>query len=301
MSVFRNKKTYSRPSVFNVRTLPEDVDSEKNAGPSETDPTKRHLTQEDQDKVDEEKRREATRDLIESWMDRLQLISVITTFFASTEASLITPSTDGAPSSKTSQATHMGLMGALVMHSNAAIMSFSAFFFLVRYKLKVASMEEAKTETDKYKQKALVESSTSITLEDVERGLQTKRRGKNWEHETDPVPGMILMNSSFNQDSKPIFSSNPHLVQVGPFRGSPLIHLLGQCHSLCVVLTIIGFILDLMGILCYAWDRLPLSVAVSSSAFLTLYLISGLYIWTEPEPKDGTSSFMYYSRHPHNP
>ena len=35
------------------------------------------VTQEDQNKEDEEKRREAIRDLVESWMDRLQLISVI--------------------------------------------------------------------------------------------------------------------------------------------------------------------------------------------------------------------------------
>jgi len=35
------------------------------------------VVQEDQDKQDEERRREAIRDLVESWMDRLQLISVI--------------------------------------------------------------------------------------------------------------------------------------------------------------------------------------------------------------------------------
>ena len=44
-----------------------------------------------------------------------------TTFFASTEAALITPSTDGSPSSKTSQAANIGLMGALVVHSNAGL------------------------------------------------------------------------------------------------------------------------------------------------------------------------------------
>jgi len=38
------------------------------------------VTQEDQNKQDEEKRREAIRDLVESWMDRLQLISVIVSF-----------------------------------------------------------------------------------------------------------------------------------------------------------------------------------------------------------------------------
>ena len=34
-------------------------------------------TQEEQNKIDDEKRKEAMRDLLSSWMDRLQLISVI--------------------------------------------------------------------------------------------------------------------------------------------------------------------------------------------------------------------------------
>lgn len=38
-------------------------------------------TQEDQDQTDEKARRKATNDLVQSWMDRLQLISV----FASRE------------------------------------------------------------------------------------------------------------------------------------------------------------------------------------------------------------------------
>ena len=35
------------------------------------------MTQQDQDEEDNQKRREALRDLVESWMERLQLISVI--------------------------------------------------------------------------------------------------------------------------------------------------------------------------------------------------------------------------------
>ena len=35
------------------------------------------MTQADQDKADEEKQREATQNLVQTWMERLQLISVI--------------------------------------------------------------------------------------------------------------------------------------------------------------------------------------------------------------------------------
>jgi hypothetical protein len=39
------------------------------------------ITQRDQDSADEKARQKATRDLIQSWMDRLQLISVIVGIF----------------------------------------------------------------------------------------------------------------------------------------------------------------------------------------------------------------------------
>lgn len=47
-----------------------------------------------------------------------------TTFFASTEASMITitaPGSDGTPMSVTAQVANIGIMGALVVHSNAGV------------------------------------------------------------------------------------------------------------------------------------------------------------------------------------
>lgn len=166
-----------------------------------------------------------------------------------------------------------------------AIISFLAAFLLVRYKLKVARIEEAEAE------KVVVDSPTSMSIDHAERAEQ--RRGYNSEHETDPIPGIIRLASPLSP-TKPIYSSNPHLVQVGPFQGHPPTHLLGRCHALCVVLTVVGFALALMGILCFAWDRLPLSVSISSSAFMALCLFSGVYIWMQPEPEEGTSSYIYY-------
>lgn len=42
--------------------------------------TTRKWTQEDQDQIDEKARRKAMSELVQSWMDRLQLISVIVSF-----------------------------------------------------------------------------------------------------------------------------------------------------------------------------------------------------------------------------
>ncbi|TFY50223.1 hypothetical protein EVG20_g11646, partial [Dentipellis fragilis] len=105
-------------------------------------------TQQDQDKDDDTARKKALKELVQSWMDRLQLISLITTFFAATEAQLLgstTPNPDG-PVSRTLIASNAGLVAALVLHVFAAIVSFLAAFYLIRYKVKEATVEELKAE-----------------------------------------------------------------------------------------------------------------------------------------------------------
>ncbi|KDQ52792.1 hypothetical protein JAAARDRAFT_50044 [Jaapia argillacea MUCL 33604] len=113
-------------------------------------------TQEEQDHDDEAAKKKAMKELVQSWMDRLQLISLIpialiplrTTFFASVESQLIgsiLPSTPGS-ASVTLQIENAGLMDALVMHSSAAIISFLAASLLIRFKLMEAKKEEAKVE-----------------------------------------------------------------------------------------------------------------------------------------------------------
>ncbi|KAF8584273.1 hypothetical protein K439DRAFT_1150622 [Ramaria rubella] len=90
-------------------------------------PTKKP-TQEDQDKADDQARKKAEQQLEKSWMDRLQLISVITTFFAATEAQLLSITTP-----------------------NQAILSFTAAFVLIRFRLQEAKEDKHK-DSDSEKQ-----------------------------------------------------------------------------------------------------------------------------------------------------
>jgi hypothetical protein len=102
-------------------------------------------TQQDQDKADEAARKKAMKDLVQSWMDRLQLISLLvchvhtlfhisnttltctsplhpqTTFFAGMEAQIISAAapTDDGPVSKISQTANAAIVGSLVVHSYA--------------------------------------------------------------------------------------------------------------------------------------------------------------------------------------
>lgn len=114
----------------------------------ELNPVERKQTQADQDQEDDVARRKAMKELVQSWMDRLQLISVITTFFASTEAGLLQViiRDDPAEFTATESAANAGVLGALVLHTNAAILSFLASFLLVRYRVEEAKKEEMKIE-----------------------------------------------------------------------------------------------------------------------------------------------------------
>ncbi|OBZ69901.1 hypothetical protein A0H81_10379 [Grifola frondosa] len=193
---------------------------------SEVPQTDRKWTQGDQDKTDEDARKKAMKELVQSWMDRLQLISVITTFFAAIEAQLLGITTPGSPNGDSiiDQVANASLAGALVVHVFAGehySHSNTPAFFLIRYKLKTAKREEAK----------------------IESGA---------------APKGDSMHSAGSGSDGTIWSSNPHIEQVGPFRrGQPPTHLLDHCHSLCMWLAAVGFVFALVGVLCFAWARLP--------------------------------------------
>ncbi|KAI0919044.1 hypothetical protein AcW1_003477 [Taiwanofungus camphoratus] len=214
------------PAVHWGREIPDPENGAANNSGKESGP-RRKWTQRDQDETDAELRRRIMKDLVQSWMDRLQLISVITTFFATMEAQLLVITTPdrGEKSPPIEQAANAGLAGALATHLFAAIVSFLSAFFLIRYRVREAKREEQKVETG-----ITPPSTTSSEL---------------------PV----------------IFSSNPHLEQVGPFsKRQPPTHLLHHLHSLCMGLAAVGFVLALTGTLCYTWARLPRSVSTFATA-----------------------------------
>ncbi len=203
--------------------------------------------------------------------------------------------------------------------STTAIISFLAAFFLIRYKLKVASNEEREAEKEREKQreidndhaksKVMVDSPTDIDTHhkhvnrDQEKGIAPAYRARRQhsarsagpvlEHTTDPVPGAVRVPTGSTGMRRVVWSSNPHIIQVGPFQNHPPTHLLHRCHTLCVILTTTGFVMALMGILCYAWDKLPLSVSISASVCMGMCVLSGIFVIVKPYPPEGTSSQIY--------
>ncbi|KAJ7668673.1 hypothetical protein DFH06DRAFT_1182248 [Mycena polygramma] len=199
-----------------------------------------------QNDEDEKAKRQASKDLTQSWMDRLQLISVITTFFASTEAGMLQVTGPGPSEDASSQVANSAFMGALVLHIWAAIISFMAAFFLVRYNLKEAKEEQREVN-----------------------------------------PGAASPTSPLSSRT-PVWSTNPHLEQVGPFSKKPPTHLLSRCHNLCILLTFVGFFLALLGIVAFAWGQNPVSVGVVTSVSTLACFVGAAWVFlpgTNPDEK----------------
>ncbi|KAH9912517.1 uncharacterized protein B0H18DRAFT_1053505, partial [Fomitopsis serialis] len=209
--------------------------------PEKESKPKRQMTQdrEDQCQLNEKQRKAAENDIVQSWEARLQLISVITTFFASLEAQLlgsVTPARD-QPTTRLQIAACTVLAGAFTVHLSAAILAFLASFLLIGYRVKEATEEEWQAEA-----RPSLESGRSSNM----------LRGGLW-------------------------TTSPHLEQCGPFRSAsgPPTHLIQHCHTLCMWFSIIGFMLALAGGLCYAWARLPQSASIVASVSLGICWTAG--------------------------
>ena len=154
--------------------------------------------------------------------------------------------------------------------SFAAIISFLAAFCLIRYKLTVAQKEEEEIE------EILEKSPTGTSLNDPE-----KARNSLYKDDLRTVRRPVRVNSPLSGD-KAIWSTNPRLEQVGLFQGSPPTQLLARCHSLCVILSFLGFVLALVGAILFTWDTLPRSISISTTIATILCLVAAILIVVVP-------------------
>jgi hypothetical protein len=200
-------------------------------------------------------------------MDRLQLISMITTFFAATEASMLQITTPQAGSddftpTALDNATNAAYTGALAMHINAAIISFLASFFLINYKVHVAKKEEKKAEG----QPASPSNTSSPDDSHSEKPL-SKQAPKR---ETASY-GYSVSQYGWSKNSQP-----------------PL-HLLQRCHALCMILSIVGFALAIIATITFSWSRQTQSVSI----FVTVcFGVSGLLLGTLVLPSNDNAIYV---------
>lgn len=269
MSSQRTRTTEEAVRASSIRPLVETSGVLKRlglSGRSEEDereidvPPPRKRTQREQDKEDEKARKRAMNNLVNSWQERLQLISVITTFFASIEAGMLVPVNTDPNAAYASpgllKTANAGFLGALIMHVYAAVLSFLAAFLLIRYKLKEASNEELFAE-GRAKGFNIVASPVngSFQVKDIERDAQDNDSQipdlkNNTDTKYDP-PALQRVGST--PAEPPIFARDPHLEQVGFWSPTISSHLLSRVHTLCILLAVVGFMLAIMGVMTYAW------------------------------------------------
>jgi hypothetical protein len=82
------------------------------------------------------------------------------------------------------------------------------------------------------------------------------------------VPEQNNTNGLYPKEPR-VFSANPHVEQVVPFMSNISYHqLLSRTHAICVFLAAVGFVLALVGIICYSWALQPNAVSIFASACL---------------------------------
>lgn len=101
---------------------------------------------------------------------------------------------------------------------------------------------------------------------------------------TPPRPRNFSKGMANNRRIDPVvWSSNPHLVQVGPFQGKPPANILGRCHSLSIFLATVGFVLAVAGIGCFAWAKQTQSVSIFTIIVIAICVILGVGILVVPD------------------
>ncbi|GJE84543.1 hypothetical protein PsYK624_006190 [Phanerochaete sordida] len=250
---------------------------------------------------EEDAARKAIMNVVQLWLDRLQLVSVITTFFASIDGTLLSftislthiGSLDTKDWSNTVQVMNASLAGALIFHVCSAITAFVGSFVLIRFKLVDASVPSSRAPMPSTPA-TLAEKPTVSRLESAPPTLSSQAHGSSEHHtmfSTPLIQTAETAQTEFLQMFQGLSSTFAALEgrvsvhQVRPFfcfraRGptdgtvEPPVRLLSSCHTLAVTMAVVGFVLALLGILTFAWTALPVSIGAFASACLGTCLLA---------------------------
>jgi hypothetical protein len=132
-----------------------------------------------------------------------------------------------------------------ITNPRTAIISFLAAFFLISY-----ALHEAKHEL-------------KLEVDELERTDSSDSQQHHRHH---------LRESS-------VVKNDTRVVQVCRFNSLlPPLQLLERCNQLCMTLTAAGFALEIMAILCFAWDTMGVAVSAFASALTLFCLVTSLLV-----------------------
>ncbi|KAG1738240.1 hypothetical protein EDB19DRAFT_1714668 [Suillus lakei] len=193
--------------------------------------------------------------LVAAWMQRIQTVTVITTFLASIDGrlfsltsgtSLVTLNT----SLGSQELVYACFAGALVFHVCSAILGYVASFALVRYEIVDAELPPV-TKHDEVGEL----SNTGLHHHDSIHGKQLSLRA---------IPPLYAIQSLLQTPSRLRLQSRT---------STPPLDLLTRCYFTTLALSGAGFILALVGIATYAWLGLQQAVGIFTMACLGVSLL----------------------------
>ncbi|KAG1861871.1 hypothetical protein C8R48DRAFT_710482 [Suillus tomentosus] len=175
--------------------------------------------------------------LVAVWMQRLQMLTLITTFLASIDGDLfVLTSTSSQTTLDAQEFIYACFTGALVFHVCAAILGYVASFALIQYQISDVAPSDTKN---------------------AERMLITIPP-------FDAVNGLLQM---------PLNSG----IQIRSRTSIPPLDLLTRCYFTTLALGSVGFILVLLGIAGYAWVILRQVVGIFTVVCLGVSIVASVW------------------------
>lgn len=211
---------------------------------------------------------------VQLWMDQLQLLTVITTFFASTDGLLLSIVKAAEPDILTpaNNLTYATLAGALVFHISASILSFLASFVLVRYRHVESVDPDSPNDEASAPEHASADSGKLPTHAFTMRYPYARKthtvsieRFRIYDKLVTWVKRRVRR-SHFPDQSEEHLSSLPEAL-------STLI----RCNVVCMWMSSLGFILAITGILAFAWSWLARSISIFVSVCMFGSAVAGVY------------------------
>jgi len=227
---------------------------------------------------------------VQLWMSRLQLVTVVTAFFASTDSMLLGRVGAYVPEDTSigNILTHATLSGALALHTSATIISYLASFVLVKYsKISVPTSEGGSTAPPTHGSQPRREATTTtfggtvkISQPDLPIGLQSLRQRPiaDTSETVITIERVYLRNFLRTRPTTSLFytsSSGKEAVTTQDLQDA--YNMLLRCNSVCVLLAFIGFLLAIIGIMAYVWTTFTLAPGIIVSVCFIVSLIGACY------------------------
>ncbi|OSD00273.1 hypothetical protein PYCCODRAFT_1437626 [Trametes coccinea BRFM310] len=231
--------------------------------------------------------------VVQVWLDRLQAMAVVTTFFVSIDSMLYGYATASLPadSSMLSNADVLKsatLGGSIILHVCASVLAYLASFVLIRYRLDDAEDQVKHPQADR--------------PADVQRRAASMRAraASTADSPKTASSDFALPVQALSQDLRSLISvyqvrplwfmsRPPRSSKTSPEAPPPtgddcalrilrsMIHTLTKCHTVVAIMSNVGFLLALIGTITYFWTSLPLALGTFASVCLGASLVASAF------------------------